>query len=180
MTRLSQSQTDPIHPTSASDINLINATAQSAAMEVIRMNRLRRSSLSASEVASRVRTTAPASVSGNVRSARLSEAALIEAGDVLVSTNGAWPARARVAADARIEMDDELYDSPSAAASAAKGGAANGWDFWARQTPTGSVPLSTLEQCDSVTSRSGESRGGHFNWDSAGPSVRGASASASP
>ena len=41
-------------------------------------------------------------------------------------------------------MDDVLYDTPSGAASAAKNGPANGWDFWARQTPTGSVPLSTL------------------------------------
>ena len=76
--------------------------------------------------------------------AQILEAGLIEPGDVLVSTNGAWPARARVAADARIEMDDEQYDTPSGAARAVKNGPANGWDFWARQMPNGSVPLSTL------------------------------------
>lgn len=79
-----------------------------------------------------------------VKLAQLLEAGLIEAGDVLVSTNGAWPARARVTSNARITMDDQLYDTPSGAASAAKNGPANGWDFWARQTQNGSVPLSTL------------------------------------
>ena len=79
-----------------------------------------------------------------VKLAHLLEAGLIEAGDVLVSTNGAWPARARVTSDARIAMDDESYETPSGAACAVKNGPANGWDFWARQTPTGSVPLSTL------------------------------------
>lgn len=79
-----------------------------------------------------------------VKLAQLVDAGLIEAGDVLVSTNGAWPARARITSDARIAMDDELYETPSGAACAAKNGPANGWDFWARQTPGGSVPLSTL------------------------------------
>ena len=79
-----------------------------------------------------------------VKLAQLVDAGLIEAGDVLVSTNGAWPARAKITSDARIAMDDELYETPSGAACAAKNGPANGWDFWARQTPTGSVPLSTL------------------------------------
>ena len=79
-----------------------------------------------------------------VKLAQLVDAGLIEAGDVLVSTNGAWPARARITSDARIAMDDEFYETPSGAACAVKNGPANGWDFWARQTPTGSVPLSTL------------------------------------
>ena len=79
-----------------------------------------------------------------VKLAQLVDAGLIEAGDVLVSTNGAWPARAKITSDARIAMDDELYETPSGAACAAKNGPANGWDFWARQTPAGSVPLSTL------------------------------------
>ena len=69
---------------------------------------------------------------------------MIKADDVLVSTNGAWPARARITSDARIVMDDEFYETPSGAACAVKNGPANGWDFWARQTPTGSGPLSTL------------------------------------
>lgn len=76
--------------------------------------------------------------------AQVMEAGQIEAGDVLVSTNGAWPARARVTSDARIAMDGELYDTPSGAASAARNGPANGWEFWARRTPMGSVSLSTM------------------------------------
>ena len=79
-----------------------------------------------------------------IKLAQLVDAGLIEAGDVLVSTNGAWHARARITSDARISMDGDLYETPSAAASAVTNRSANGWDFWARQTPTGSVPLSTL------------------------------------
>ena len=52
-------------------------------------------------------------------SPQLLEAGLIKADDVLVSTNGAWSARARITSDARIVMDDEFYETPSGAACAA-------------------------------------------------------------
>ncbi len=74
----------------------------------------------------------------------LFEAGLIEAGDVLVSTNGAWPAMAQIASNGKISFNGEEFDKPSNAAMAVKGGSANGWDFWARRTPTGPVRLSTL------------------------------------
>lgn len=76
--------------------------------------------------------------------AELFDAGLIEADDVLVSTNGAWPATARIAPEGRIAMDGQEFENPSSAAIAIKGGPANGWDFWARRTPTGPVRLSTL------------------------------------
>ena len=79
-----------------------------------------------------------------IKLVKLFEAGLIEAGDVLVSTNGAWPATARTAPNGKIAMDGKEFDNPSSAAIAVKGGPANGWDFWARQTPTGLVRLSTL------------------------------------
>ena len=76
--------------------------------------------------------------------AELLEAGLIEVDDVLVSTNGAWPATARIAPEGKIAMDGTEFENPSSAAIAVKGGPANGWDFWARRTPTGLVRLSTL------------------------------------
>ena len=54
-----------------------------------------------------------------VKLAQLLEAGLIKADDVLVSTDGVWSARARITSDARIVMDDELYETPSGAACAA-------------------------------------------------------------
>lgn len=74
----------------------------------------------------------------------LFETGLIKVDDVLISTNGAWPATARIAPKGKIAMDGEEFDNPSSAAIAVKGSPANGWDFWARQTPTGLVRLSTL------------------------------------
>lgn len=60
------------------------------------------------------------------------EAGLLEPGTPLTSTNGAWPANARVTQDGNVEVNGEEYSTPSAAAQAVKGGGtANGWDFWA-------------------------------------------------
>ena len=67
-----------------------------------------------------------------IKLVKLFEAGLIEAADVLVSTNGAWPATARIAPKGKIAMDGKEFDKPSSAAIAVKGGPANGWDFWAR------------------------------------------------
>ena len=79
-----------------------------------------------------------------VKLAELLEAGSIEVDDVLVSTNGAWPATARIAPEGKIAMGGTEFENPSSAAIAVKGGPVNGWDFWARQTPTGLVRLSTL------------------------------------
>jgi len=43
-----------------------------------------------------------------------------------VSTNGAWPATARIAAEGNIAMDGQEFRNPSSAAIAVKGGPANG------------------------------------------------------
>lgn len=80
-------------------------------------------------------------------------------GTRLVSTNGAHPASAKVLGDGRIEFDGKPYDTPSAAASAAKAGAsANGWDFWAVEAPSGRITLATLRarHLDARTSTSGD------------------------
>jgi hypothetical protein len=75
----------------------------------------------------------------------LISAGLIEAGARLVSTMPMYPADATLNADGTITWDRGNYPSPSAAGAAVKGGkATNGWSFWAIETDTGKVPLSTL------------------------------------
>ena len=71
---------------------------------------------------------------------------LLAPGTHVVSVNGAWPAEAVVTADGQLKYHEVDYASPSTAAGAVKGGAANGWDFWAIETDTGRVTLATLRQ----------------------------------
>jgi hypothetical protein len=73
-------------------------------------------------------------------------AGLLAAGTKLVSVNGSWPASAVVSKNERIEYQGKEYSSPSTAAGVVRGGAANGWDFWAVETDTGRVTLATLRQ----------------------------------
>lgn len=74
----------------------------------------------------------------------LLDAGLLHAGDTVTSTNGVWPATGTVLVDGSIEVDGTAHPAPSAAAYAVKNGNANGWDFWAVETPTGHVTLATL------------------------------------
>lgn len=76
--------------------------------------------------------------------AELIKAGLIEVGAPLVSVNNSWPAEATIAADGSVVVGSQSYPTPSAAASSVKGGAANGWDFWAVVTETGKTPLSVI------------------------------------
>lgn len=71
-------------------------------------------------------------------------AGLLAAGDRLTSTNSVWPANGSVLVDGRIEVDGVAHSSPSTAAYAVKGGHHNGWEFWAVDTPTGTISLATL------------------------------------
>lgn len=61
----------------------------------------------------------------------------------LISTNGAWPAMAELNIDGTITYSGKIYDNPSKAASAVKGGQANGWEFWAVDLGGKSAALST-------------------------------------
>ena len=51
---------------------------------------------------------------------------------------------ATVLPDGRIEFDGTVYDSPSAAGAAARGGSANGWTYWLADTVSGLRPLADL------------------------------------
>jgi hypothetical protein len=79
-----------------------------------------------------------------VRVVDLIDADLLPAGTQLVSTFGTVDAVATVLPDGKIAYDDEVYDTPSAAAMAARNGSANGWRFWAADTPDGRFPLAAL------------------------------------
>jgi hypothetical protein len=73
------------------------------------------------------------------------DAGYLEPGTALESTTGAWPAHAVVNADGTITFAQRNYPTPSASASAVKGGnAANGWDFWVVTETTGKTSLATL------------------------------------
>ena len=71
-------------------------------------------------------------------------AGLLAPGTNLVSTVNKWPGAGIVHQDGRIEISGNLYNSPSAAGQAVKGGnRPNGWTFWAIATPDG-VTLADL------------------------------------
>jgi hypothetical protein len=72
------------------------------------------------------------------------KAGLIAEGTTLVSNNGAWPATAVLGEGGSVICDGTTYPTPSAAASAVKGGAANGWEFWAVDDGTKRVTLGSL------------------------------------
>jgi len=72
------------------------------------------------------------------------KAGLITEGTTLVSNNGAWPATAVLGESGSVIYDGTTYPTPSAAASAVKGGAANGWEFWAVDDGTKLVTLGGL------------------------------------
>lgn len=97
----------------------------------------------------------PSSASGGTQQRRSSKysgiqvadligADLLRAGDRLISVNSSWPASASVNSDGTISYNSTPHLTPSAAAAAVKGGAANGWDFWAVEGSAKSVRLSSL------------------------------------
>lgn len=72
------------------------------------------------------------------------DAGYLAPGTPVVSTNSVWPANGLVNADGSITVNGSSHPTPSAAATAVKGGAANGWDFWATDDPAGKTTLATL------------------------------------
>ena len=89
--------------------------------------------------------TAKAPTYHGVTIQELLAAGLLTPGDLLTSTNGAWPAQAHIDDTGNVVYQGTVHLSPSAAGGAVKGGkSTNGWDFWAIQAPTGLVRLSTL------------------------------------
>lgn len=71
-----------------------------------------------------------------------------------------YPRRAasgKVLGDGRIETQGVAYDSPATTASAIKGGAANGWEFWAVEDALGKTTLGTLRARLPETTRARQS-----------------------
>lgn len=74
----------------------------------------------------------------------LLKAGLVHVGTPLVSTNSVWPAVASVGRGGVVVYNDQVFESPSGAAKAVTGGAANGWAFWAVDDGTRPVTLGVL------------------------------------
>jgi len=121
-------------------------TALEASIEpIVRVLRLVGFDTSAPEEQPSLVHTAKTATFHGVTVQEIMAAGLLTAGDQLTSTNGAWPAQGHIDDTGNVVYHGTIYPSPSAAGSAVKGGkAANGWDFWAVEAPTGLVRLSTL------------------------------------
>lgn len=70
--------------------------------------------------------------------ADLVQAGLLAAGAILVLRSGDQIHLGEVAADGRIDVDGELFDTPSGAAGHAAGGTHNGWVGWTVEDSSGS------------------------------------------
>lgn len=68
----------------------------------------------------------------------------LRAGDILVATDSEEQVLAEVTDDGEILLEEKTYDTPSRAASSLGFDTADGWDFWAVATDSGTVPLATL------------------------------------
>jgi len=91
------------------------------------------------------RRTRKTSTRGQVGIAELLAANLLLDGENLVSTNGQWPAKARIEAPDAIVCNGIRYNTPSAAGVAVRdGGATNGWTFWAVVRSGQVIPLAVL------------------------------------
>lgn len=92
-------------------------------------------------------TVAPTAGTGKWRGGgslvQMVELGLVPAHTTLISVTNPGVV-ATVTPDGRVQVEDELYDTPSAAARAVSETAINGWTFWAADLPDGVRPLEEL------------------------------------
>jgi hypothetical protein len=74
----------------------------------------------------------------------LLDAGLLVAGTPLLPGQDDLDAVGELLKDGRIKLGDEIYDSPSGAANAARGLSTNGWNFWIADTAGGARRLADL------------------------------------
>ena len=74
----------------------------------------------------------------------LISAGILKGDEKLISTRSTVPGLAQIHQDGQVEFQGKLFSTPSGAAIAARGGAANGWNMWAIQGSNGLIRLSTL------------------------------------
>lgn len=74
----------------------------------------------------------------------LLEQELLAPGDVLMPADDTVDALATVLEDGRLDVEGQVYDTPSQAAVAVAGAAADGWHFWLADTSTGPKALAAL------------------------------------
>lgn len=68
----------------------------------------------------------------------------LRVGDTLVFTYPGHPASGTVLADGSLDVGGSVYSSPSSAAAMVRGGATNGWQYWALADGNGSKALAFL------------------------------------
>lgn len=88
--------------------------------------------------------TAASGAGDYVTLADLMAAEVLEAGTILVGHVEDGEVQATLLADGLIEYDGEVYDTPSGAGRAAKGGGVNGWWWWHASTDEGLVRLNQI------------------------------------
>lgn len=81
---------------------------------------------------------------GHVRIVDLHESGLLRTGTVLTPTWDDFDAVAEIDEQGQIVYAEQSYDTPSAAAVAVTGAAADGWTFWQADTPAGQRRLDAL------------------------------------
>lgn len=89
-------------------------------------------------------TDAPVTAPAGHRVIDLVTASLLPVGTVLTPAVDLPDVAATLDDEGRIVLDGEAYDTPSAAAHAAKGEPADGWTFWVADTPEGQRTLATV------------------------------------
>jgi hypothetical protein len=86
----------------------------------------------------------PTAVTAFESMAELLEQKLLAPGDVLMPADDTVDALATVLEDGRLDVEGQVYDTPSQAAVAVAGAAADGWHYWLADTPTGPKALAAL------------------------------------
>jgi hypothetical protein len=75
---------------------------------------------------------------------QLLDAGLLTEQMQLLPSRDEFDAVARILPDGRIELEGEIYDTPSGAGHAVREAPTNGWDFWVADTPDGPRTLADL------------------------------------
>jgi len=71
---------------------------------------------------------------------------VLNANDLIESTDAERPVIGEITEDGEIIIDDKTYDTPARAAAAMGNEAVDPWDFWALATDNGSITLSDLKR----------------------------------
>lgn len=80
----------------------------------------------------------------NVTLKDLIDDGMLSGNETLVSTWATVPAIAKLNTDGTVSFEGQVYETPSGAAIAARGGSTNGWAMWAVETANGKERLASI------------------------------------